>query len=182
MYQRFKPTRLLFTSFYVASLISFNIFRLIPGLLETWTTWVLSLLVELVPAQNLSSYVEWWALILVCVTITFLIRNYVIEPLGFYVNGNATNGQELIGLGFLVMGFYIYSFNQFFPSYIMPQTFEFFNILFGESSPVTNDIVVSNTWSIIPWIWYLGPVAYMYYIFVKSEFHYARRAREERRD
>jgi hypothetical protein len=173
---KFKPTRLLITSFYFASMISFYIFRLIPDLLFTWTTWFLSFFAQSLSVEVLNEGAVWWCLLLVCMSITFIVRKFVVEPLGFYVNGNATSASELLVLAFLILGFYLYSFNILFPEYMMPDSPEIIRVLLGDNIGNGN-IIDANAWSIVPWIWYLGPVLFMYTMFLKSEFSYAKQAR-----
>lgn len=178
----FKPTRLFITSFYIASLISFNIFRLIPETIETWTSWVLSLFALFIPEDLLTNGYIWFSLMSVCLIITLLVRQFVIEPLGFYVNGKAAGAKEIIILGLLVFGYFIYSLNTGFTQYSMPEVFNFIRILLGDTFVVSESDTTSNVMSIIPWLWFIGPVAYMYYIFLKSEFSFAKQAKEKKDD
>lgn len=167
-----RPTRLVITSFYFAAMISFYIFRLIPDLLFTWTSWLVSFAASTFTLDPTNQGIIWWCLLLVCMTITFIIRKFVVQPLGFYVNGNAVNNSELFILALLVLGFYLYSFNTLFPEYVMPQSPAFIRVLLGEQDNFLSP-ASSNAWSIVPWIWYAGPVVFMYSIFLKTEFRYA---------
>lgn len=177
----FKPTRLFITSFYVASLVSFYIFRLIPELLFTWTQWAISVFVNVFQFEAIGETSVWWALLLVCMSITFIIRKFVIEPLGFYVNGQASSGAELAILSVLCLGFYFYSFNTLFPEYVMPDTFGFFRTALGDSNNYLS-IEGRNSWAIIPWIWYIGPIGYMFSMYLRSEMSFAKNARESKDD
>ena len=174
-----RPTRLLITSFYFAAMISFYIFRLIPEMLFTWTEWLLSFFANTFVADptTLTQGSVWWCLLLVCMSITFIIRKFVVQPLGFYVNGDAVNSSELVILALLVLGFYLYSFNTLFPEYVMPASPAFLRVLLGEQDNSLT-VIDSNTWSIVPWIWYAGPVLFMYSIFLRTEFSYARVGRD----
>ncbi len=176
-----KPTRLFITSFYVSSLVSFYIFQLIPDLLFTWTQWILSVFATNIQFEAIGETTVWWALLCVCMAITFMIRKFIIQPLGFYVNGNASSDGELVILSILCLGFYLYSFNTLFPEYTMPATFNLINILLGDSR---NFLTVEerDIWTIVPWIWYIGPIAYMFSMYLRSEMHFAKSARDGKDD
>jgi hypothetical protein len=176
---KFKPTRLLITSFYIATVVSFYIFQLIVPMLNTWTGWLISVIGNFTGQELVSEGSVWWALLVVCMSITFMIRRFIIEPLGFYVNGNATSMLELATLATLVLGFYLYSFNTLFPDYVMPDAPIFFQIMVGEIENSQQSLLQSNTWSIVPWLWYAGPIGFMYGMFVRSEFSYAKMSREK---
>jgi hypothetical protein len=168
-----KLTRQKLTSYYVAIMIATNLFTLLPKVLVNWVTWLISFSKNTLSIEITSAGGVWICFFLVCLFIVWILRKFIVEPLGFYVNGTASSLLETLILGFFILGFFIFSINRLFPEYPMPSTLpDFFLRLFGSFGNVNyNSLEQRNVWSIVPWLWYFGPIAVMYSMFINEKMH-----------
>ncbi|NJK71163.1 MAG: hypothetical protein HC932_02805 [Thermales bacterium] len=110
---------------------------------------------------------------LICFLIVWILRKFIVQPLGFYVNGTASSGFEIILLSFFVLGFFIYSINRLFPEYSMPAVIPgpILKLLGASQTEFFRSTEERNVWSVVPWLWYFGPIAVMYSMFINEKIH-----------
>ena len=136
-------------------------------LIQNWVTWIVSVLSSLGGVTFEDPGYSWFVLFLVCFLVTVIVAIYIIRPLGFYMSEEGGPGWELFIFGFLVFGSFLFLINQVFdqpmPTSILPT---WIIRLFGgyESTFVnaSSDVATANTWSFLPWMWYLGPILFLY--------------------
>lgn len=167
--KEFQFGKSLLSAYYVASLISFFIFQVGQDLIGRVASWILSFLSVIIGFRFQTNGPLWLALFLVCFLITFLIRKLIVEKLDLYVKDSFPKAWQTWLFGFFVLGFFIYIINLSFPSQPMPTDWWpkwFIRFLGGYKNSYPEEFVLSieenNLWSIIPWIWHLGPVTFLY--------------------
>ena len=166
MISEFKLSRGLFSSYYIAGIFSYFLFELTKEWIISLTTWVINV-VETELGYKVNNPSTWLFLFFVCFLITFLIRRYIVYPLGFYINEEGAPTWELIVLGCLVFGSYIYLLNQVFDQ-PMPSNWpkQLLKLVDGYKntfsvSQTNQSLVERNTWAIVPWLWTVGPILFM---------------------
>jgi len=162
-----KPSRKLFSSYYVAVIISFFVFQLFG---ESWAEFSRGVLITFLSNlfnQDFSVGASlWWIFFFSMLAITLIIRRFIVEPLGFFIDSeDGAVWWDLLLMFLLVFGFYIFLLNLTF-KYAMPSQFNLEVIRFlggyrntylpGDPNPLAG----SNPY--ITWFWYLAPLAYMY--------------------
>lgn len=164
----FKLSRGLISAYYIAVLISYPLLSLFQDAIRNIVSWLISVVKVTTGATLQGNESLWFTLVFVCFVITFLIRRYVVEPLGFYINQEGATNVELGIMLFLVVGAYIYFINQVFqqpmplnwPIWILKLVNGYKNTY---SVTSVQSIEESNTWIIVPWLWNLGPILFMYF-------------------
>ncbi len=164
----FKLSRGLLSAYYIAVLISYPLFRLIKDSINVWVTWLISAIKVSTGATLQGNAPLWLSLFFVCFAITFLIRKFIVQPLGFYINDEGATNVELWVTLFLILGAYIYFINQVFsqpmptelPVWIM-KLVDGYKHTFVTTS--VTSIEENNTWVIVPWLWNIAPIAFMYF-------------------
>lgn len=162
----FKLTRGLLSAYYIAVLISYPLFNLIQDLINSWVTWLVSATKVATGISLQSSGQLWLALFFVCFVITAIIRKFVVQPLGFFINDEGAPTWELWVTLFLVLGAYVYFLNQIFaqpmpkewPIWLLKLVDGYKNTFFVTSS----DSAENQTWVIVPWLWNIAPITFMY--------------------
>lgn len=170
MFADLKISRKLFSSFYVASIFSFLFFEItktqfsefvnnLGGFINNTFGWSVT--------EGGDNY--WFFFFLICVIFTLIFRKFVIQPLGFFTEdeGDVVWWDHAI-MGFLVVGFYIFMFNQTF-SVPMPRELldigwlKFFggykNTLVPNSSASEEEL---SGWAFVKAFWYITPLAFLY--------------------
>ncbi len=167
--KEFKFSKSLLSAYYVASLVSFFLFQVARGLISQIAAWVLSFLSVILGFKVQTNGPLWLALFGVCLIITLLIRKFIIEKLDLFVKDEFAKSWQIWVFGLLVLGFFIYIINLSFPSQPMPNDWWpkwFIRFLGGYKNSYPEEFVLSveenNLWSIVPWIWHLGPIAFLY--------------------
>jgi hypothetical protein len=167
--KEWKFTKPLLSSYYIAAIFSFFLFQLTKPMVISVTSWVISFLGEFFGIKLIGNGPTWTALFFVCLFFTTIIRRIVVEPLELYVTKEANDLWEVWILGFLVLGFYIYTLNLVFDSTPMPSDWWpewLIRILGGfENTYITpglQTVSQRNAWVVIPWIWLLGPIFFLY--------------------
>jgi hypothetical protein len=130
------------------------------------STWLVSF-VKVFFNLSVNNTSAWMSLFVVCFAITFVLRRFVVEPMGFYISEEGAPGWELAVLLVLVLGFYIYMLNQNFDQ-PMPETWpkNLLKLLDGYKhtyTPTATSIEERNTWLIVPYFWTITPLAFMYF-------------------
>lgn len=165
----FKLNRSLLSGYYVAIMISYFLFKLLKEqIVSVWTIWFLSFLKSVFKINATTNGYTWLSLIFICFIVTFIIRRFVVEVLDLHSSNKEGSDWENTVLAFLIFGFFIYTTNQIF-SQPMPREWfpEIIIKLFGGDQNTlgglaTASIEERNTWSIVPWIWTIGPLAFMF--------------------
>jgi hypothetical protein len=166
MFDDLKPTRKTFSSYYIASIFAFFLFQLIPNAIIKWSNWIASSLTTIFKVDLQDNNKLWLVFFVTTFFITFLIRRFLVQPLGFFISDEGAPYWELFILFFIVLGFNIYLLNQVFsqpmPTGWMPQGLIYF--LDGGKNTYTSssDVAVKNTWSFVPWFWHIFPLAFMF--------------------
>jgi hypothetical protein len=164
----FKLSRKLLSAYYIAALISYPLFDLIKESINIWVAWLVSATKVATGASLQGNASLWFALFLVCFAVTFAIRKWIVEPLGFFINEEGANNVELWVTLFLVLGAYIYFINQVF-NQPMPTEWPIWILKlvdgYKHTYTVTSvqSIEENNTWVIVPWLWNVAPIAFMYF-------------------
>ena len=163
----FKLTRGLLSAYYISVLISYPLFNLMKDVIIGWVTWLVSVIKVTTGATLQGNGPLWFSLFFVCFAITFLIRKFVVQPLGFYINQEGGNNVELILLLLLVLGSYIYFLNQVFTQPLPEWPVWLLKLVDGykHTYMVTqvSGVEERNAWVFVPWLWNLGPIAFMYF-------------------
>ena len=154
----FKLSRGLISTYYIAVLISYPLLSLFQDAIRNIVSWLISVVKVTTGATLQGNESLWFTLVFVCFVITFLIRRYVVEPLGFYINQEVATNVEL---GIMLL-------NQVFqqpmplnwPIWILKLVNGYKNTY---SVTSVQSIEESNTWIIVPWLWNLGPILFMYF-------------------
>jgi hypothetical protein len=170
-----KLSRSLLSGYYVSVMISFFLFQLIKDPIVTiWTTWFMSFLKSVFKIDSASTGIAWLSLVFICFVLVFIIRRFVVEVLNLYSEDQPYKNWEAGFLGFLVLGFFIYTVNQVFNQPMPSEWFPDFviKLLGGQStsSLVSYTIEDRNVWTIVPWLWTVGPLAFMYLMTIASKF------------
>jgi len=173
-----KLNRQVLSSYYVAILISFFIFRPAEPLIYTWAQWLISAI------ETFSGYIiigngpTWLVLFFVSFLITFLIKSIIVDYLGMSVDDSGGKYPELLFTLLLIMGMYIYMMNDVFSAQPMPAEWlpeVLITLLGGYNNTYAlslnqANIASQNTWSILPWLWYVGPIAFIYLRILTSRY------------
>jgi hypothetical protein len=171
-----KLTRSLLSGYYISVMISFFLFQLIKEpIVNIWTTWFMSFLKSVFKVDAASRGVAWLSLIFICFVIVFIVRRFVVEVLNLYSDDEKYKPWESGLLALLIFGFYIYVVNQVFDQ---PMPREWFpdlviKLLGGTAtgiSLVTGSTEDRNLLTIVPWLWTIGPLAFMYVRTITSKF------------
>jgi len=167
MFDDFKPSRKTLSSYYIAAIFSFFLFQLISDLVIKWSNWIASVLTTTARLDVQGDGTLLWLVFFFTTFIfTFLIRRFVVQSLGFYIDTEGAPYWELIILFFIVFGFDIYLLNQVFsqpmPTQLFPQPLIYFLDGGRNTFPTGNNVAISNTWSFVPWFWNIFPLVFMY--------------------
>jgi hypothetical protein len=142
------------------------LFQLLNGVVQDLTTWLVSAL-KTTAGISINNTSIWICLFFVCFFITFLIRKFIVQPLGFYIRDEGAPSWELFVLVLLVLGFYIYLLNQVFDQ-PMPSSWptSLLKLVDGYENTFANagnaPLEERNTWSVVPWLWNIGPIGFMF--------------------
>jgi hypothetical protein len=154
----FRLCRKTLSSYYIASMFSFYLFGLSKNLVLTWYNWFSSFIANFTEDGLQNNTATWFVFFLSCFSITLLIRHFVIQPLGFFVEEEDAPKWELWILLFLVLGGYIYNLNQIF---LQPMPSWLPNFLVSMMGGIKPDQIIS-TWNWAPWLWNIGPVVFLF--------------------
>jgi len=172
--KEFKLGRSILSGYYVAVLISFFLFQLLKEpIVSTWTTWFVSALKEVFKIDATSRGPAWLSLVFICFLIVFIIRRFVVEILDLHSSKDNSPAWENVVLGFLILGFFFYTINKVFDQPMPKEWFTdpFIKFLGGQSTDMNNlPITEKNTWTIVPWLWTVGPLVFMYIRTIASTF------------
>jgi hypothetical protein len=168
MFDEFKISRGLLSSYYISAIFTFFLFQipLAQELVRSTASWIINAL-EVILSIRIEAGGIWVVLFLVCFFITSVLRRYVVYPLGFYINDEGAPAWELTVLIVMVLGFYTYLLNQVFPEPMPLQTPElvlrFVDGYENTYNTLSPDSTQENiTWGIVEWFWYFFPLAFMY--------------------
>ncbi len=171
-----KLNRSLLSGYYVSILISFFLFQLIKeSIVNLWTTWFISFLAAAFKINATTSGATWLSLVFICFIVVFVIRRFVVEVLNLYSDNESYKPWESGVLLILVAGYFIYVVNKVF-SQPMPSAWfpDFLVKLLGGNGEGIEVVALSveekNAWTIVPWLWTIGPVAFMYFRTIASKF------------
>lgn len=170
-----KVNKIIISAFYIATLFSFLFFQLLEPIIISTTAWLIGLVQLVFNVRFVGEGPLWLALVIVCFVLVNVIRKLITEPLGFFVNEDGATGSETAILAFLVAGFFIYILNQVFVTIPMPREWfpEWLIRSFDGWREASGARLAPNTravWAIVPWIWHIGPIGYLYYVFLKSAY------------
>ena len=171
-----KLTRSLLSGYYVSIMVSFFLFQLIKEpIVNIWTTWFMSFLKSVFKIDATSRGIAWLSLLFICFVIVFIVRRFVVEVLNLYADDESYTNWEVGFLTLLVLGFFIYTVNQVFSQPMPSEWFPEFAVkLFGgqsnTNSVFTYTVEDRNVWTIVPWLWTVGPLAFMYFRTIASKF------------
>ncbi|MEI6728294.1 MAG: hypothetical protein WCK98_01500 [bacterium] len=168
MFADFKLRRKILSTYYIAVVFSYFIFRVIAPFITTWVRESARFLTQNTTFNFIESGRFWLFFLFFCFIITFLIRRFVVEPLGFFIEeeGDDTWWENVI-MAILILGLYIYLLNQLF-TFPMPEwTPEWLARLLGGYKNTflafSSQTEEQLSWPILPWIWYIGPIVFMYF-------------------
>jgi len=155
----FSLTRRILSSYYIAAVVSIFLFQLIETQIINWADFVSNIFTNLT-SNPVDSVTETWLIFLFsCFIITALIRQFIIEPLGFAVEDTEAPGWETAILAILVFGFFVYHLNLIFTQEAMPLWIPDFIVkAVGGFKPNT----VRTVYNFVPWFWNLGPIIFLY--------------------
>ncbi len=162
---RFQFNRSLLTNFYVSTMVSYFLFRLMKETIIQWTRWFVSFVKVVSGATVQSEAGLWFSLLFVCTLISIFIY-YIVFTLDIYSNDTDNQIWDDIVLFFLILGMYVYFVNQVFTSQPMPHIWPKFIInIFGGYENTFGSIASDEktAWSIVPWLWTLGPLIFMFF-------------------
>ncbi len=155
----FSFSRKTLSSYYIASLISILLFRLINGQIIRWSNFVGKMISSAFENPIDSVGESWLVFVFSCFIITLLIRRIIIQPLGMYIKEEDAPGWELLILFILVFGSYLYNLNQIFTQ-PMPTWVPGFLVRLVDGVKVGEAQLIP--WFFVPWLWDLGPILFMF--------------------
>lgn len=163
----------LLSGYFFASVFFFFIASNLPPVTKFLTQlhWWIYDVVRTADTQNatadMQTWLPWSTLFLACFLMIFLMKNTLVEPMGFTLPDSYTPPAELVVLMLLVFGSLIFFVNNIFPAQLMPSvTPDIVVKLFGGiSESVTR--TESEAWSFVPWVWTIGPLIYIYLLHKK---------------
>lgn len=131
------------------------------------TTWIVSAMNTLTGTVVANANI-WYFLFLTCFIFVFFVKVLVVDPIGFYIiKLNAPWWETVIG-SFLILGFMIFMMNQQFAQ-PMPVNWPLplIHLLDGYKNTflpteASRSLASQNTWTIVPWLWQIGPIAFLY--------------------
>jgi hypothetical protein len=163
----FKLNRKVLSSYYVAVLISFFLFQLISPFFADGVVNIAGLLGDWFNGDFRNNGRLWLVLLGSAIVLAVIIRQFIVEPLGLFID-NEESGWEAFVLTILILGFYIYILNQNF-TYSMPQDWWMptwlIRLLGGYRNtftPFISQAEYVEPWFLIKWLWYLGPIGFLY--------------------
>lgn len=154
----FRLCRKTLSSYYIASMFSFFLFGLLDNLVLDWHKWLSNFVANFTENGIQSQTAIWLIFFLACFSITLIIRHFIIQPLGFYVEEEGAPNWELTVLLFLVLGGYIYNINQVFGQ-SMPSWLPNFLVSMLGGAKLEETVAV---WDFMPWVWNIGPVLFLF--------------------
>lgn len=165
-------SRKLLSAYYMSILIFMSIFAFFQGFIMFLTSLLSNIMFSILGIGVEGNDNTWWALCLVSFGIVFAIKQFIVLPLGFYVNEDGAGRWENYFLVFLVLGFLMYNVNLLFPDYPMPRIFPNFlvKLLNGFRPGMTtmaSDALVQNL--VGPLMWTVGPIVTMWIMHLRSK-------------
>jgi hypothetical protein len=169
MLDDFKISRKNLSSFYVAAVFSFLFFQLTAGTVRQAVVNLANFLTNNANGDFSTSPNIWLVFFGFCFVATFLIKKFVITPLGFFTDEEEAKWWDLAILVFLVFGFFVFVLNQTF-SFAMPR--EFFNLTFIKLFGGYKNAVAPGTpqseeelsgWFFVRAFWYIAPLAWLFF-------------------
>ena len=161
-----------FSSYYISVLIGYFLLRLdfFNSLLRKLSSWLLSILLS----SNINVTTNgpvWLVFFFSTFIITWIIQAFIVIPLGFYIDKNIgfNSNWEKIILFIFIFGAQVYLLNE---NFSQPMPSEWLHpwiikALGGEANTfiIANRtaLVGDNAWAVFQYIWYLGPICYLYF-------------------
>jgi len=157
-----RLTRRLLSAYYIAVVLSIFVFQvpIVKDLLAQIQASVESFILNIMN-QTVSTLFSWVSLFIVCFLVVFLIRRFVVEPLGFFMDvDNDLNTIQTIVLTVAILGCLIYNMNLYFGQ---PMPSEFPKFMFDYLGTKQG-----NADSLPYLLWNLGPMVFMYFTYKKG--------------
>lgn len=156
------------SEFYLATIFSFFVFQLTEGMVIQIARWFIAGLKTTLTYQPSDDQL-WFCLVFVTFVITMLLMIFLVRPMGLRVDKQAETPWELILTFILVFGFFIYVNNNIFRDVALPSSlpqwviklFDGWENTYGTASP--GQVFDRNFWSVVPWLWILGPMLVFYF-------------------
>jgi hypothetical protein len=166
MFKNFKIDRKVLSSYYIAVVFAYFIFVVFGKMVTDSVLTFGKFLGENFGFDFVENGRFWWFFIVVCFLFITFLRGAVVEPLGYFVDTDTEPTWETIIFSFLVFGFFIYLVNQAF-GLPMPKNIPVWAVkLFGGYKntylPLDYRPEAEVGWSLVPYLWYLAPIAFMY--------------------
>jgi hypothetical protein len=166
MKKEFKITVALLSAYYVSVLLFMVLLKLsfIRDFVATAQIWLASV-IKTASNANLESW-YWVCLVLASFIVVFLIKKFIVEPLGLYVNDESSSGIPVFVLALIVLGCFLYYINTaltqpmpaYFPGFLV-------QLLGGDQNTyVDTNAAQENVFSIASIIWNIGPIVYLLFI------------------
>ena len=166
--KNFTMNRGVLSSYYISILIAFFLLTLIQNFYTNWVTIVAEYFTLWFNYDWQFDGRIWYIFIFVSLVLVMLIRQFIVEPLGFLVDTEEGTGWEAFILAFILIGFYIYLLNQIF-SYAMPRQWwmpegliRFLGGYRNTYTPAISKAAYVETWQVISWFWFIAPLAMIY--------------------
>ena len=173
--KEFKFGKSLLSAYYISILVSFFIFAVSKEIIGSISSWILSFFAVMFGFKAQGNGLLWTWLFIVCFLILILIRKFVVEKLDFFAKDEFEKSWQIWIFGMLILGFFIYIINLSFPSQPMPSDWwpEWLIRFFGGYKNTFPDKFVlsveeKNFWQIVPYIWHLGPISFLYFTSFKK--------------
>lgn len=156
-----------YSEFYIATLFSFFLFQLIRPQIQMLATWLKSSLDVLIGVNINNIGNQWLFLAGLCLSLVFVIRLFLIEPLGLNIKSESQSGWETFITAIFVFGFFIYTINLNFTQPMDPKWPDLFvKLTYGWRNSY-GDIAMRGSemtfLQIVPWLWIVGPIVCFYY-------------------
>ncbi len=163
----FKLDRKILSSYYISVIFAYFIFLTLGDNITLLANNVSAFLFENFKWDFVSNGRFWYFFVFLCLILVFVLRKFIVEPLGFFVDTDTEPWWETAVFGFLVFGLFLYLFNQAF-GFAMPNNFPIWIIkLFGgyknTYQPSSSLSEVELSWSFLPYLWYIFPIVFMYW-------------------
>lgn len=156
------------STYYIAILIGYFWLRLLQPYFSQWTLVVAGYFTSWFNSDWQSSGKLWVVFLIISLFLIILIRHFIVEPLGFFVDSEEGKGWESFILSLLLLGFHIYLTNQIF-TYAMPIDWwmpiwliKFLGGYRNTFLPGVDPSIYRETWTWLPWFWYIAPIAVIY--------------------
>jgi hypothetical protein len=166
MLSNFQLSRKVLSSYYIAVIFSALLFRRIRPFVIDWSNWLTDITSGLIRASFETVGASWLMFFVSCFILTVVIRQFVVEPLGFFIKDEGAPNWELGIIVFLVLGAYIYNLNLIFGQ-PMPSWLPDFlvNLVYG----IKPGQLTKSSWDFVPWLWDVVPIVFM---FVRSKLNF----------